>query len=133
MQVPALGETTRIYSGEPNQVEDIDLSTAMQRMTEVRQNLRCDLSVLEATKETAEASLRAFKFAEREVRGMGLRAASLSAEQSPEELTDISQLQAQTNGASRQLEQHLKEICRWVDSIKALIICLEAQVPTAER
>lgn len=133
MQVPALGETTRIYSGEPNQAEDIDLPTAMQRMTEIRQNLRRDLSVLEATKETVEASLRAFRFAEREVRGMGLRAGSLSAEQSPQELTDISQLQAQTNAASRQLEQHLEEICRWVDSIKALITSLEAQVPTAER
>jgi hypothetical protein len=112
-------------------VSDPGQAAFTQKLAQVRQDLRRDLAVLEAIRASIEASLRNFRFAERAARGMGLREASLVAEQDLEEAEHIGQLQGESNDAFRNIKQYLDEICHQIDSMTEVITNLEEQIPTA--
>jgi len=132
MNSPACAEMSQTHPAESNPVGDPGLSAFTHKLAQVRQDLHRDLAVLEAIRASAEASLRNFRVAEREVRGMGLREASLAAERNLEEARHIGQLQGESNNAFRDLEQYLDEICHQVDRMKVLIANLEARIPIAQ-
>ena len=69
--------------------------------------------------------------AERTVRGMGLREASLSAVQDRDNLAGFDQLQSETNSAFRQIRSELDAIDQHIERIKALVVSMEPKASPA--
>lgn len=101
----------------------------VQSVAQIRKDLRRYLSTLDAAKEEVEASLISAAQTTRLAREIGLREASLSAEQYSTELAEICQLQFEANKAFRQAHQQFEAICQQIARAKEEIRGLEVRLP----
>ena len=111
-------------------MSDTGASAVGLNLAQIRRDLRRNLATLEATQRLVEASLSTFMHAEREVRRIGLREASLLAEHGPEEVAHIGRLQLEANNTFRHLQQQFAELSQQIENTKAHIAAVEAQIPT---
>ena len=108
-----------------------DLSTTMADSSLTRAEIDRLLAALEGARGTLQASMQSVGLAERTVRGMALREASMSVLHDRENLAGFDQMQIETNSAFRQIQSELDAVGQHIERIKALLLGMEPKLSSA--